>query len=247
MANCQYLTKSPLRQRALYQRLLILSISLPLMVGALFISPLLTLIIAFFTYPFYRRTGRWLAGAQGEEKVIRLLRRIPDRYTLFNNVQVPTTNGHRELDAIIVGDNGLVFVIEVKNLRGKIQISNLNKNIWRQTWKGDTRTFSSPVRQLRGQIFALKDYMRDKNLPCWIEAAVVISHRSAEIDNLLTSYPTLPVDDLLVYLQSFDSMRPQPRAQAMIEAIAELVPTAQSVNNKTKVRHTIPQQIIRKQ
>jgi len=224
MAIYKYLQPNALRIQARNQRRMTLAIGLSLIAISLPLLPLLSIPIAVGTRHLYKRTGRLLSGAVGEEKVLRLLRHIPDRYTLFNNVRVPTDRGFRELDIIIVGENGLIFVIEVKNMRGKIKISNINPRQWRQTWAGKTKTFPSPVHQLQGQVFALKDYLKNKGLPSWIEGAVVFSHRFVDMDDMLTVFPTLLLDDLLTYLQSFDSMRPQPRAHAMIEAIAELVP-----------------------
>lgn len=58
----------------------------------------------------------------GEAEVLALLKReLPDSFTLINNITIPYRDGCEECDLIAVGPD-LVFMIEVKSRRGRLEI-----------------------------------------------------------------------------------------------------------------------------
>jgi hypothetical protein len=75
-------------------------------------------IIWFTIYQSVKKGGSaiMLAGAAGEDLALAHLSRLPDEYTVFNQICLPDSRsrtGYREADFVVVGPNG-VFIIENK-------------------------------------------------------------------------------------------------------------------------------------
>lgn len=109
------------------------------------------LIIVFSLYLTLRKIKRetertYERGAEGEEKVFNYLRKkLPHGYYILNDVKIPNME-KANIDHIVIGPNG-IFIIETKNLSGKVTIFNkkiyvrgkpyhkdIIKQVWRQTF-----------------------------------------------------------------------------------------------------------------
>ncbi|QZA33268.1 nuclease-related domain-containing protein [Hydrogenibacillus sp. N12] len=83
---------------------------------------------------------RALQGAEGEQRVEKILSSLPDTYVVFHDLPCPAGN----IDHIVVGPTG-IFVIETKSHRGEITVSSdgnllrdgrpLEKNVVSQVWR----------------------------------------------------------------------------------------------------------------
>lgn len=81
----------------------------------------LAIVLAMFTVWSTRRLRSFLKGAEGEEKVARVLSFLPSGHTVFNDLYLDDTAS--SFDHIVVGPSG-VFVIETKNWNGEITFEN---------------------------------------------------------------------------------------------------------------------------
>lgn len=126
-------------------------------------------------------------GVLGEERVKRLLWRLPDStYRVGNNVLIETNTrkGFSQIDHVVVSPYGL-FVIETKNYKGIIT-GHEQADKWKQTINGKVYTISNPVKQNISHIRALKRLLipdvRFISVICFIERSDVhVTTRHAEI------------------------------------------------------------------
>lgn len=83
-----------------------------------------------------------------------LLSFLGNKYHVYNDVLIPTTNGTSQIDHIIVSPYG-IFVIETKNYKGWI-FGGPNNYKWTQNIYGKKYTHYNPIKQNIGHITALK-------------------------------------------------------------------------------------------
>jgi len=83
--------------------------------GFLFLA--LAIALALFIGWSARRLSHFIKGAEGEEKVARVLSFLPANHTVFNDLNLE--EGGPDFDHVVVSPAG-VFVIETKNWRGEI-------------------------------------------------------------------------------------------------------------------------------
>lgn len=69
-------------------------------------------------------------GKRGETRVSLILSRLPEEYTILNDLVFQTENGTTQIDHVVVSKYG-VFAIETKNYRGEIYGDD-NRKEWTQ-------------------------------------------------------------------------------------------------------------------
>lgn len=121
--------------------------------GVLFLA--LALILALFTVWSARRLRSFLKGAEGEEKVARILSFLPSEHTVFNDLQL---DGGSAFDHIVVGPAG-VFVIETKNWSGEITFEN------GQVLYNGKHPARPPLKQVKEATAALLDHLAETHCP----------------------------------------------------------------------------------
>ncbi len=87
--------------------------------GFLFLA--LAVFIAVFIGWSARRLRSFLKGAEGEEKVARVLSFLPASHTVFNDLELEEQGA--DFDHVVVAPSG-IYVIETKNWRGDITFEN---------------------------------------------------------------------------------------------------------------------------
>lgn len=89
----------------------------------------------------------WFKGIMGELLVRIMLWLFLDgkRYTVINNVTLPTEDGTTQIDHIVVSPYG-VFVIETKNMKGWI-FGSPNQKSWTQKIYRQSYKFQNPLHQ----------------------------------------------------------------------------------------------------
>ena len=96
-----------------------------------------------------------IRGALGEGSVKHLLSRLPeDSYRVLNDIMVNGRYGLTQIDHIVVSKYG-VFVIETKNMKGKIY-GGERSGEWTKFSKGRKMTFKNPTHQNYGHVKALE-------------------------------------------------------------------------------------------
>ena len=189
MANIEYVTENRLTAEVWQTRARVALIG-----GG--IALLLTLIVPGLWWVFllaavwlvFQFGARKVAGAQGEDQTLATLRRLPDDHTLFNQLDIPSEHAPRgaiEADLVVVGPNGL-WVIETKHHHGTIFGTDSDptwriEKVGRRGGEYET-TLRNPIRQVKGQVMALKAYLAQQGIQrVWIDAVVVFSHAEASL------------------------------------------------------------------
>jgi len=116
----------------------------------------LAIVLATFTVWSTRRLRSFLVGAEGEEKVARILCFLPSDCTVFNDLQLDGRAA--EFDHIVVGPAG-VFVIETKTWSGEITFEN------GQVLYNGKPPGRPPIRQVKEAVAALLDHLEDEQCP----------------------------------------------------------------------------------
>lgn len=126
-----------------------------------------------------------LSGAEGEDYTLNFLKKLPDNYVVFNQLELPderSSTGLRELDFIVCGPNG-IFVIESKNHNGEITGSEHDKE-WtiHKVGRGGTPysdSIRNPVKQVKQQVRILRNYLASHNIQDGVYGAVALSSNNS--------------------------------------------------------------------
>lgn len=110
-----------------------------------------------------------IAGAEGEDRALHILKRLPKSYYLFNQLEFKdpkSMTGTRETDFVVVGPNG-IFIIEVKNISGQIKGTELDKNLlvlksdrWGNVHQKEMH--GNPFRQIKKQLFSFQKFINNR-------------------------------------------------------------------------------------
>lgn len=123
------------------------------------------------------------SGLKGERQTGQLLKKLPEGYTVFQNINVSFRGKTSELDTVVVGKSG-VFVIETKNSKGIISGSYQSQN-WTQTKHRGTQTHQktlyNPTKQVGTHVYRLANFLRDEGINVNVSAAVYFADNEAEL------------------------------------------------------------------
>ena len=122
-----------------------------------------------------------LAGAAGEDHALAQLSRLPDEYTVFNQICLPDSRsrtGFREADFVVVGPNG-VFIIENKDYRGRVE-GDWNSAHWEvhkisRCGTPYMKSCRNPVRQVQVYVSLLAAIFSGRDIKAWITPMVSLS------------------------------------------------------------------------
>ncbi len=156
-------------------------------------------VFAFFSYgislvfvPFFvvimfklkRQRGILLSGAQGEKKVLELLSRLPKDFYVITDVELIIGHKTAQIDYIIIGPTG-VFVIEAKNLKGKISGSAgdemLTKTKHLKDGSYDTKQIYNPLLQVSTHGRLLSQLLVKNGYYNELSTCVYFSHDMSEV------------------------------------------------------------------
>jgi len=134
------------------------------------------------------------SGLKGERQTGELLKKLPEGYTAFQNINVSFGGRTSELDTVVVGKSG-VFVIETKNSKGIISGSYQGQN-WTQTKHRGSQTHQktlyNPIKQVGTHVYRLANYLRGEGIDINVSAAVYFADGEAEL-NLSGEKGNIPV------------------------------------------------------
>ena len=157
-------------------------------------------------------------GKVGEAQIHNLLLRLPDEYTIFDDVVYKTQQGTTQIDHVVVSKYG-VFVIETKNYRGEIYGDDNRKKWtqiivtdvtyskkWYKTYTYVTKNrFYNPVKQSLTHSYVIKDYL--KEWPYLKVIPIVVFVGSAVFKDVETKYHVVYdfdlIDTILKYRTSY--------------------------------------------
>ena len=117
------------------------------------------------------------SGDYGERYIRELLEQeFGDAFCHFANYRL----GSREIDLLSV-TNRACFLFEVKNIRGRVQLTHHPPQLIRTIEEGKVDVFKSPISQLEMNAMKLQQFWQENNIDLPIYAAVVFAFHNAYI------------------------------------------------------------------
>lgn len=153
-------------------------------------------------------------GKRGETRVHNILARLPEGYTVLDDVVLKTSSGTTQIDHVVVSKYG-VFVIETKNYRGEIygddnrqqwtQIIVTDVTFWKKWWKTYSYVtknhFYNPVKQSVSHANAIRRTLKD--CPGLKVVPIVVFAGSATLQNVTTQHHVIYDSQLLDTILSY--------------------------------------------
>ena len=127
------------------------------------------LLLNKFAWIMLYRAWSYKSGLDGEARVAKELEKLPNTYTVLQDVKLPNSYGN--IDFVVLGPNG-IWTIEAKNHSGNITYNG--KELLRNGYAFE-KNF---IKQVHAEAFALKDLLQstvDRSL--YPQAHLVFSHR----------------------------------------------------------------------
>jgi len=134
-------------------------------------------------YANYKKTKH---GIVGEDLISKMLcKKLPDTYHILKNIIAGSSNSKAEIDIVVIGETG-VFIIEIKNWKGKItgDVSDIK---WRQK-KTSTRNklftekYDNPLKQIKRQWRCLTNFLEDNNIEHSLKSSLLFSGDKTSIE-----------------------------------------------------------------
>ena len=236
MANFEYVTANKLTRDAHGYKntnrtlVAMVGLSLAFIASAIYLpaTPVVLLLTAALWWS-QKSNPVLLAGAAGEDLVIKLLKQLPDTFTVYNQVDIPNAQsrtGFNEADVIVVGPNA-VFIIEVKHNSGRIKGSDSDAE-WRveKLSRGGNlyaKTMRNPISQVKRLVWLLSKDLKAKHSRAWIQGVVLFSHQdvAAHIEND-SNVPVMGSQDLVNYIASYQAKFDIANSRKVVNDIAAL-------------------------
>lgn len=148
-----------------------------------------------------------------------------EKYTVVNDIMIPTNDGGTtQIDHIVVSNFG-IFVIETKNYKGWI-FGNEHNKYWTQVIYRNKNKFYNPVLQNKGHVKALKNLLESKPDLNYIPIVVFTSR---------ADFKKLEVESHVVYsMRLVRTIRKYTEATISSAELKEIVGIIQEANNTDK-------------
>ncbi len=196
-----------------------LNVSKGVIIAVLLLLVALTQLADPFIKLFRRKSNQYFRGGSGERDIKRELQKLPDDYTIFQDVYIGKDKGN--LDFVVVGPQG-VFLVEVKSHGGAIAYDGYNL-----TRNGKNFIDKNFFRQVHGQTWALKNYLKGQTgREIYIHSVLVFSNKYATLNfgyQPVNNIYIIQKDFLLGLFRQFPAYR-YPAGQSVVEqALAKAV------------------------
>lgn len=151
-------------------------------------------------------------GYVGEKNCLKILKKLPDEFTIFNQIEVPSSKSsfnEFETDFIVIGKNS-IFIVECKSYIGKIICKNKNNDWQKEEYnqRGKLlRSFiiKSPFKQIYRQRRALLTFMDKLGLDLQVHTLLFLNADKKDID--IPEVPEIPVftdKKIIKYIKELD-------------------------------------------
>lgn len=142
-----------------------------------------------------------IAGKEGELQAKKILNHyLNENDLLLNNVNISIHGRNTELDYVVINNNG-VFIFEVKNFSGKL-VGNEDDQYWNKYKisrgnKEYIKEIRNPIKQLKREIYLLKEYLKYYGVNLWIEGYVLFVNMNSPVESEYTVNDKSEIDDIL--------------------------------------------------
>ncbi len=157
-------------------------------------------VFAFFSYgisivfvPFFiviihklnKQRGILKSGAEGEKRVLSLLSRLPNNFYVIPDVELVIGRKTAQIDYIIIGPTG-IFVVESKNLKGKISGNAKDEMLLKtkllKDGSFDTKKIYNPLLQVSTHSRLLLELLIKNKYYNEIAPCVYFSHPESDVN-----------------------------------------------------------------
>ena len=142
-----------------------------------------------------------IAGKEGELQAKKILNHyLNENDLLLNNLNISIHGRNTELDYVIINNNG-IFIFEVKNFSGKL-VGNEDDQYWNKYKisrgnKEYIKEIRNPIKQLKREIYLLKEYLKYYGVDLWIEGYVLFVNMNSPVESEYTINDQSEIDDIL--------------------------------------------------
>lgn len=142
-----------------------------------------------------------IAGKEGELQAKKILNHyLNENDLLLNNVNISIHGRNTELDYVVINNNG-IFIFEVKNFSGKL-VGNEDDQYWNKYKissgnKEYIKEIRNPIKQLKREIYLLKEYLKYYGVDLWIEGYVLFVDMNSPVESEYTVNDKSEIDDIL--------------------------------------------------
>lgn len=142
-----------------------------------------------------------IAGKEGELQAKKILNHyLNENDLLLNNVNISIHGRNTELDYVVINNNG-VFIFEVKNFSGQL-VGDEDDQYWNKYKisrgnKEYIKEIRNPIKQLKREIYLLKEYLKYYGVDLWIEGYVFFVNMNSPVESEYTVNDKSEIDDIL--------------------------------------------------
>ena len=142
-----------------------------------------------------------IAGKEGELQAKKILNHyLNENDLLLNNVNISIHGRNTELDYVVINNNG-IFIFEVKNFSGKL-VGHEDDQYWNKYKissgnKEYIKEIRNPIKQLKREIYLLKEYLKYYGVDLWIEGYVLFVNMNSPVESEYTVNDKSEIDDIL--------------------------------------------------
>lgn len=142
-----------------------------------------------------------IAGKEGELQAKKILNHyLNENDLLLNNVNISIHGRNTELDYVVINNNG-IFIFEVKNFSGKL-VGNEDDQYWNKYKisrgnKEYIKEIRNHIKQLKREIYLLKEYLKYYGVDLWIEGYVLFVNMNSPVESEYTVNDKSEIDDIL--------------------------------------------------
>lgn len=142
-----------------------------------------------------------IAGKEGELQAKKILNHyLNENDLLLNNLNISIHGRNTELDYVVINNNG-VFIFEVKNFSGQL-VGDEDDQYWNKYKisrgnKEYIKKIRNPIKQLKREIYLLKEYLKYYGVDLWIEGYVLFVNMNSPVESEYTVNDKSEIDDIL--------------------------------------------------
>lgn len=154
-----------------------------------------------YKYDIFTKHEIKKAGKKGETNFNILVRKVLKENDIHLNNIILSTNGKEiEIDNIIINENG-IFIIEVKNYKGKLY-GDVDDYKWikRKISPGGEvfkKEVYNPIKQVKTQTYHLSQYLKNNNIWIWIEPYVYFANDNSPVINQCVIHDEYELDRII--------------------------------------------------
>lgn len=142
-----------------------------------------------------------IKGKKGERQVAKVLMRLPDGYTIFNDVYIVENGKSIQIDHVVLSPHG-IFVIETKNYRGWIY-GDEKAQYWIKNMYGTKYQFYNPLLQNYSHLKGLQSLF---GFPLQVFIPIVVFTNAANIKGHYPNHNVINVSELISTIEAYQKV-----------------------------------------